>query len=79
MAEGIGALLSCRVLNERTAPNRAVWKPDDDAENTAANVEALGGASRTAFTAPGFRRPRQRHSGSGQAAGRSPAQQSRTR
>ena len=79
--EGIGALLLCRVLNERTAANRALWRPEDDSINSAANAEATGeGAGRIPFTPPGFRRPRQHHHRRfGQTAGRSPQELHRTR
>jgi len=79
--EGIGTLLSCRVLNERTAANRALWKPEDDPVNSATNAEAVGGgAGLMPFTPPGFRRPRLHHNRrSGQTAGRSPQELQRTR
>ena len=79
MEEGIAALLSCRVLNERTTVNMALWRPDDDADNSVANMEAAGSASCMAFTPPGYRRLRQRQSTTEHTAGRSSKERSWTR
>jgi hypothetical protein len=73
VAEGISALLSCQVLNERTAPSVSLWKPEDDAENTAGNLEAAGSVAVVKYTPPGYRRPRRPRNASHQPRAGSPA------
>ena len=73
VAEGISTLLSCRVLNERTAPVVSLWKPEDDEENTAMNLAAAGSAAGSKYTPPGYRRPRRPRSPNDQPGAGSPA------
>ena len=66
MAEGTAALLSCLVLNERTEPSAALWKPEDDAVNSQLNWRVACGVGGTSHTPPGYRRPRMPATGSSQ-------------